>query len=185
MSSLLTTLFRRSHSTYQPHTHSSSTSTSTPSKMGSCLSLSSGPSPKNSMFTSTAFGRSAYVQIEKQEVKKSLLIHEEDYYSDEEDVGFMDVPTRRYTLNKGKLEMGWDGEMGVGSPSHDLLLNKTLPPLPEEGDEPPFEGMVKVWSSEGEGRWMWPRGVGVPVVVSDDYRKWREQRDERIGGLKC
>ncbi|KAF7858500.1 hypothetical protein EAF04_009100 [Stromatinia cepivora] len=107
MSSLLTTLFRRSHSSY--HTHSSS-STSAPSTMGSCLSLSSGPSPKNSMFTSTAFGRSAYVQIEKQEkVKKSLLINEEDYYSDEEDVGFMDFPVRKYRLNGGKSVIKRDG----------------------------------------------------------------------------
>ncbi|KAF7946330.1 hypothetical protein EAE96_009329 [Botrytis aclada] len=187
MSSLLTTLFRRSHSTYYPN--SSSTSISTTSKIGSCLSLSSGPSPKNTTFTSTAFGRSAYVQIEKQyEVKRSfltsLLVNEEGYYSDEEDVGFMDVPPRKYRLNRGRLQMQEYETMESNAPSQDdFLLNKTLPPSPEEGDEPPFEGMIKVWSSEGEGRWMWPRGMGVPVVVSDDYRKWREQRDERVGGL--
>lgn len=60
--------------------------------------------------------------------------------------------------------------------------DKQLPSSPEEGNEPPFEGMVKVWSEEGSGRWMWPRGVGVPVVVSEDYRKWREQRAEGVGG---
>ncbi|TGO50667.1 hypothetical protein BOTNAR_0384g00010 [Botryotinia narcissicola] len=184
MSSLLTTLFRRSHSNYHPN--SSSTSISTPSRMGSCLFLSSGPSPKNITFTSTAFGRSAYVQIEKQdEVKRSLLVNEEDYYSDEEDVGFMDVPPRKYKLNRGTVQMQEHEKMGRNDSSQDdFLLNKTLPPSPEEGDEPPFEGMIKVWSSEGDGRWMWPRGMGVPVVVSDDYRKWREQRDERIGGLR-
>ncbi|APA12286.1 predicted protein [Sclerotinia sclerotiorum 1980 UF-70] len=157
--------------------------------MGSCLSLSSGPSPKPSKFTSTAFGRSAYTQIEKQEkqekqeiekekLKKSLLIHEEDYYSDEEDVGFIDVPARKCGLSKGTLGMEKDGKIE----ELDLLLNKSLPPLPEDGDEPPFEGMVRVCCEEGKGRWMWPRGMGVPVVVSGDYRRWREQRDERVGG---
>lgn len=32
---------------------------------------------------------------------------------------------------------------------------------------------------------MWPRGVGVPVVVGDDYRRWRQQREERTGGLEA
>lgn len=62
------------------------------------------------MFTSTAFGRSAYVEVEKQDdVKKSLLLNDEDYYSDKEDVGFMHIPARKYRLNDGKLEIERDG----------------------------------------------------------------------------
>ncbi|ESZ89472.1 hypothetical protein SBOR_10142 [Sclerotinia borealis F-4128] len=165
--------------------------------MGSCLSFSSGPSPKTRLFTPITFGRSTYVQIEKQDdIYKLLLLNEEDYYSDEEDVGL--VPTRRYRLSRGRLEMQQEGEGEAevegyvdveesevqGDDQENTHLNKTLPSPPETSDEPPFEGMVKVWSEKGEGRWMWPRGFGVPVVVSEDYLRWREQRDERVGGSR-
>jgi hypothetical protein len=30
---------------------------------------------------------------------------------------------------------------------------------------------------------MWPRDVHTPVEISDDYAKWRAQRDIKFGGL--
>ncbi|PQE12472.1 hypothetical protein CJF30_00002328 [Rutstroemia sp. NJR-2017a BBW] len=150
--------------------------------MGSCfscnLTASNGPCPPISKFSSTAFGRKAYVEIEKQdEVKRSLLRRlDEEYYSDEEDLGL----SRKKGEKMGELEMDFDGKI---APSYNLL-NKDLPPSPEDSDEPPFEGMVKVWRSANEGVWMWPRGVHTPVEVSGDYEKWRAQRDVKVGGLR-
>ncbi|PQE21959.1 hypothetical protein CJF32_00009928 [Rutstroemia sp. NJR-2017a WRK4] len=146
--------------------------------MGSCfsfnLSASNGSSPPISKFSSTAFGRKAYVEIEKQdEIKRSLLRRmDEEYYSDEEDLGL----SRRKGEKIGELEIDFDASYN--------LLNKDLPPSPEDSDEPPFEGMVKVWRSANEGVWMWPRGVYTPVEVSGDYEKWRAQRDAKFGGLR-
>ncbi|PQE08094.1 hypothetical protein CJF31_00008149 [Rutstroemia sp. NJR-2017a BVV2] len=81
--------------------------------MGSCFSInltaSNGPSPPISKFSSTAFGRKAYVEIEKQEeVKRSLLRRmDEEYYSDEEDLGL----SRRKGEKMGELEMDFDGKI--------------------------------------------------------------------------
>jgi hypothetical protein len=81
--------------------------------MGSCFSFnltaSNGPSPPISKFSSTAFGRKAYVEIEKQdEVKRSLLRRmDEEYYSDEEDLGL----SRRKGEKMGELEIDFDGKI--------------------------------------------------------------------------
>lgn len=68
------------------------------------------------MFTSTAFGRSAYVRIENQSIlEKSVPVNEDEYCSDEEDlldVGFMNVPVpvRKMRLKGGRFEIGREQE---------------------------------------------------------------------------
>jgi len=46
-----------------------------------------------------------------------------------------------------------------------------------EGDgQPPFAGMVKVWSTAEKGRWMWPLGAKIPEGFGEDWKRWKETR---------